>query len=123
MMTSESLQSDIRMTAKVIVKTLDVFIDEIKSHRKAKMTYSQIGRLYGVGKGVIWNIEHGVGPTSYKVRTTLSLEPIVLPEMYNEVRVCSIEDCDVPFVPNSPLRTKCFECSPYKKRVIDASSS
>ncbi len=114
MMISESSQSGIRMTAKVGVKTLDVFIDEIKGHRKANMTYSQIGRLYGVGKGVIWNIEHGVGPTSYKVRTALGLEPVITPEMYNEVRVCSIDGCDVPFVPNSPLRTKCFKCSPYK---------
>lgn len=102
------------MSSHVDVKTPDIVREEIKALRKSEMTYEKIGRLYGVGKGVIWNFEHGVEPTSYKVRTALGLELIVTPEMYNEVRVCSIEGCDIPFVPNSPLRTKCFKCSPFK---------
>ena len=109
------------MPSRVDVTTLDIVRDDIKGYRKKEMTYKKIGRLYRhpvtnkpLGKGVIWNIEHGVDPTSYDVRITLGLEPVITPEMYNEVRVCSIEGCDVPFVPNSPLRTKCFKCSPYK---------
>lgn len=98
------------------VKTLDTLRDEIKAFKGEGMTYEQIGHLYGVGKGVIWNFEHGVTPMSYKVRLAFGLEPVVTPQMYNEVRVCSVDGCDVPFIPNSPLRTKCFKCSPYKGR-------
>ena len=118
------------MSSSVNVITSDLIRDEIRACREEDMTYEQIGRLYRhpvtnepLGRGVIWNFEHGTEPTSYRVRLAFGLEPRITPEMYNEVRVCSIEDCDVPFVPNSPLRTKCFECSPYKKRVINASSS
>jgi hypothetical protein len=111
------------MNSNSVVMTLDCVVGKIKAHRDNGMTYDKIGALYGVGRGVIWNIEHDTEPTSYKIRTALGLEPMITPEMYNEVKTCSIEDCDVPFVPNSPLRTKCFECSPYKKRVIDVDTS
>jgi len=109
------------MSSRVGVKTPDIVRGEIRAYRKTKMTYEKIARLYvnpitgePVGKGSVWNLEHGVEPTSYHIRIAFGLEPVILPEMYNEIRVCSTEGCDIPFVPNSPLRTKCFKCSPYK---------
>lgn len=96
------------------VMTLDLVVAKIRGHRASGMTYSKIGALYGIGKGTVWNIEHGAEPISPRIRAALGLSPELHPAMYHEVLVCSMTDCVMPFIPNSPLRTKCFGCSPYK---------
>jgi hypothetical protein len=103
------------MSHNSLVKTLDGVRSEIKTYRGSGKTYAEISTLYDdVGKGNVWNVEHGVEPKSPRVRSKFGLSVKVTPAMYYETKTCSVEGCDVPFIPNSPLRTKCFHCSPYK---------
>lgn len=100
-----------------VVKALDTLKAEIAGHRDKGMTYSAIGALYGVGKGNVWNVEHGGIPRHAHVRLAFGLDVNMNDRtQFNEIKICSVEGCNVSFIPNSHFRTRCFICSPYRKK-------
>ena len=78
-----------------------------------KMTYRAVAALVGLSAGMVWKIiEQNYEPKDPLIRQRLGLDLCLTRDTeVHGVRVCK---CGKSFVPNSPLRTRCFTCSPYQ---------
>jgi hypothetical protein len=102
---------DPRLTA------LDVVLRRIAAERGAGVPWADVGALWGVSGGTVWNLAHGREPVEWETRRRFGLPPA--PNHQTQiltVRVCATENCGRTFVPNCGTRLYCFRCAPTRGR-------
>ena len=105
------------------MRTFEDLVKNLLELRSEGWTYEQIGDLFGVNKATIWKIlNRRKEPISTELRSKLDLQILgsiqfIIPavnEVVFQAHRALICDCGRAFVPNHPLRTHCFTCSPYR---------
>lgn len=70
-----------------------------------------------VSTGAVWRMVRGREPRAAPVRAAFGLPPKVgSGTQYVVILYCRTGSCRKAFVPNHPLRRRCYECAPPKKR-------
>lgn len=106
------------------IEDLKDYFEEIKPY----YSYAEIGKAYGVNKGIVWKImKKEYEPDTYEIRVAFGLPVRVLVQTVNgyiepgsiSLGSKSCDRCGQPFISNAGKRQQCFLCVKPRDRKAE----